>query len=417
MATSLNAQQKKALQWAIEGKNVFVTGAAGTGKSFLLRSIVRVLQAKHACREGSVVVTAMSAVAAHHIDATTLHSGLGIGAFSIDQQLESLFPRTLFAHAFPDRPHNCQRWQNMRVLVIDEVSMLSAQLFTALELLGRVVNSTEDGISPKPFGGIQLILCGDFFQLPPVVGSNHSLRKDKVWLFLAETWFKCGIHVCNLQTVYRQRDHAFVKALSEIRCGQLSPETTQMLRKCVQGLPCEKQRGTPMLYPLNKQVEAENTKRLARLDSQPFKYHREDWHGRGNSESKRALQCLQKGCAETVTLKVGCKVMLLANMTRELFNGSIGIVVGFEVSAPHDIASIGEIPMGRPRPFPVVEFYVKGGKSLTVRTSYALKRTATFCGIPCSALHGSQGRRVTLIMLVLMFVDHDGVGLVEGLGR
>ena len=148
--TALNEEQRSAADRVLVGENCFLTGAAGTGKSFLLRYIIQQLEARH---PGGVAVTAPTGMAASHVQGVTIHSwaGFGLGKGTISKLVDKV---TSNATA-------CQRWSRAHALLIDEVSMLDSHLFDALDAIGRAVR--PDG-THLPFGGLQLILCGDFFQ-------------------------------------------------------------------------------------------------------------------------------------------------------------------------------------------------------------------------------------------------------------
>ena len=148
--TALNEEQRSAADRVLVGENCFLTGAAGTGKSFLLRYIIQQLEARH---PGGVAVTAPTGIAASHVQGVTIHSwaGFGLGKGTISKLVDKV---TSNATA-------CQRWSRAHALLIDEVSMLDSHLFDALDAIGRAV--CPDG-THRPFGGLQLILCGDFFQ-------------------------------------------------------------------------------------------------------------------------------------------------------------------------------------------------------------------------------------------------------------
>lgn len=148
--TALNEEQRSAADRVLGGENCFLTGAAGTGKSFLLRYIIQQLEARH---PGGVAVTAPTGIAASHVQGVTIHSwaGFGLGKGTISKLVDKV---TSNATA-------CQRWSRAHALLIDEVSMLDSHLFDALDAIGRAV--CPDG-THRPFGGLQLILCGDFFQ-------------------------------------------------------------------------------------------------------------------------------------------------------------------------------------------------------------------------------------------------------------
>uniref|UniRef100_A0AAV2JVE3 ATP-dependent DNA helicase n=1 Tax=Knipowitschia caucasica TaxID=637954 RepID=A0AAV2JVE3_KNICA len=192
----LNKEQAAVLSAVLSGKNVFFTGSAGTGKSFLLKRIIGSLPPK------STFSTASTGVAACHIGGTTLHSfaGIGSGSAPLDQCI-----------SLAQRPGVLQHWTSCRHLIIDEVSMVEAHYFDKLESVARSVRR-----STEPFGGIQLIVCGDFLQLPPV-----SKGKDKAqFCFQSRSWRKVMQVNMELSEVRRQTDQSFISLLQAVRVGR-----------------------------------------------------------------------------------------------------------------------------------------------------------------------------------------------------
>jgi len=154
--TKLTSEQEYVKELVLQGNNVYFTGSAGTGKSYLLQKLIVLLQEKHGKKR--VGITSTSGIGAEIIGGTTLHSFLGIG---IDSELteEELLERILSTRSSYAR----KNWRRTRVLIIDEISMLDGELFDKLEGLARKICRNDE-----PFGGIQLVLTGDFCQLPPV---------------------------------------------------------------------------------------------------------------------------------------------------------------------------------------------------------------------------------------------------------
>lgn len=150
----LNDEQEEVLQACLRGKNVFFTGSAGTGKSFLLRKIIATFP------PDGTMATASTGVAACLIGGVTLHSFAGIG--SGDGGLQRLYD-------LASRGSTATAWRKCKRLIIDEISMVDGEYFEKIEAVARYIRKND-----KPFGGIQLILCGDFLQLPPVIKQNTS---------------------------------------------------------------------------------------------------------------------------------------------------------------------------------------------------------------------------------------------------
>jgi ATP-dependent DNA helicase PIF1 len=163
----LTSEQEYVKKLVLQGHNVYFTGSAGTGKSYLLQKLIVLLQEKFGKKR--VGITSTSGIGAEIIGGTTLHSFLGIG---IDSDLtgEELSERILSTRSSYAR----KNWRRMQVLIIDEISMLDGELFDKLEGLARKIRRNN-----KPFGGVQLVLTGDFCQLPPVGKSPHYCFEAK----------------------------------------------------------------------------------------------------------------------------------------------------------------------------------------------------------------------------------------------
>ncbi|XP_047105012.1 ATP-dependent DNA helicase PIF1-like [Schistocerca piceifrons] len=203
----LTDEQKQVLEAALKGQNIFFTGSAGTGKSYLLQRILGALP------PDVTVATASTGVAACQIGGVTLHSfaGIGSGQASKERCIE-----------LATRPQVQQMWRKCRHLIIDEISMVEGEFFEKLDYVARIVRNNE-----RPFGGIQLILCGDFLQLPPVCrdakpGQAKICFQSAVWDQVIHTSFE-------LNKVHRQADPEFIKILQNVRIGRITPEISDKL--------------------------------------------------------------------------------------------------------------------------------------------------------------------------------------------
>ena len=207
-ATIFLSDEQKAVEKLVveDGKSVFFTGSAGTGKSVLMRSIIAKLKYKFKRDPERVAATASTGLAACHIEGITLHSfaGIGLGKEAAPELVKKI----------KKNAKSKLRWQRVKVLIIDEVSMVDGDLFDKLEQIARAIRGNG-----RPFGGIQLVVTGDFFQLPPVPERERAAK----FAFEATTWNTCIEHTILLSHIFRQKDPLFTGMLNEIRLGKLTP--------------------------------------------------------------------------------------------------------------------------------------------------------------------------------------------------
>ncbi|TFY58561.1 hypothetical protein EVJ58_g6338 [Rhodofomes roseus] len=290
-----------------EGKNVFFTGAAGTGKSLLLRAIISALRRKHAKKAEVVSVVASTGMAASNIGGMTIHSWGAVtpGMTNIERQISCI---KTCKPAF-------QRWKATKVLVIDEISMVDGELFELLASLGDRLRRKTD----KPFGGLQLVITGDFFQLPPITKSN----KEPFFAFECAAWQRCVDHTVTLTQVYRQKDTHFVELLNELRRGTITSSAQRTFTSLSRPLtPLPSGLLPTELYPLRSQVENSNNGRLAKLPG-PIR----EYAARDSGSHPKILE--QMVAPARLVLKPDAQVMLVKNVDERLVNGCVGRVLGF----------------------------------------------------------------------------------------
>ena len=217
---SLVAEQKK---------SVFFTGSAGTGKSVLLRETIKVLRDKYKREPDRVAVTASTGLAACNVGGVTLHSfaGIGLGKEQVPELVKKIKKNSKAK----------MRWLRTKVLIVDEISMVDGDLFDKLEAIARAIRNNG-----RPFGGIQLVITGDFFQLPPVPDYGRVSK----FSFDADTWNTSIEHTIGLTQVFRQKDPGasivvvdrrylltivvFANMLNEMRLGKLTPKSVEAFR-------------------------------------------------------------------------------------------------------------------------------------------------------------------------------------------
>jgi len=326
-AEDLTEEQQAAAQRALAGESLFLTGAAGTGKSFLLRYLVQELQLMH---PNAVAITASTGIAAANIGGQTIHSfsGIGLGKGTARHLLNTVKKSATAV----------RRWQTTRVLVIDEISMLDGEIFSALEDIAAHFRRGNGG--PKiPFGGLQLILCGDFLQLPPVQGRGE---REKMFCFQTKAWTKCGLDrgkVILRQSVRQAADAVFATILNDVRIGRVSALAEEKLAECnVDCKPPPTDGIVPTkLYCLNRNVDAENNAQLERLDGEKRTFVAKDvFKGCRSSRERAILQDVaERRSPSFLTIKVGAQVILTKNQpTIKLVNGSRGVVESFHNGYP-----------------------------------------------------------------------------------
>ncbi|KAH7288289.1 hypothetical protein KP509_31G020600 [Ceratopteris richardii] len=303
-------QQMEVLDAIASGKSVFITGSAGTGKSFFLMYIIRIL--KKLYNGTGVHVTASTGLAACALKGVTLHSfaGIGLGFGNPDDLVTKIF----------SSKEVTRRWREAIVLVIDEISMIDGDFFDNLECVARKVRC-----STECFGGIQLIVAGDFFQLPPI----KSCVTPKYFAFQSDCWRQCFHMQVELQHVFRQHDSAFVKMLNEIRKGLQTPETLEKLNMCHRDLPDDETGVTlTKLYPLRVDVRQMNLQALQALQATILTFRAVDFVR--NPKYKHMLLFMRM--EKELQLCVGAQVMLVKNLDIKcgLVNGAKGVVIGFQ---------------------------------------------------------------------------------------
>ncbi|GAV52609.1 hypothetical protein ZYGR_0AG06000 [Zygosaccharomyces rouxii] len=306
----LSKEQEDVIHLAKEGHNIFYTGSAGTGKSVLLREMIKVLKSTYG--SDGVAITASTGLAACNIGGITVHSfaGVGLGNGEADKLCKKV--RRSKKHV--------RRWQEVSALVIDEISMLDGELLDKLNYIAKKIRRND-----QPFGDIQLIFCGDFFQLPPV---NKNDDKQTKFAFESNIWRE-GIDVTiMLEKVFRQQgDTKFVEMLNKMRLGKIDEDTETEFKKLNRPLP-EDEIIPAELYSTRHEVERANNFRLRGLPGKVHLYHAIDGGSLEDESLKEKL--LQNFLApKELSLKVGAQVMMIKNIDASLVNGSLGKVIDF----------------------------------------------------------------------------------------
>jgi ATP-dependent DNA helicase PIF1 len=379
----LNPDQESAFEAVQRGDNIFLTGPAGAGKTFLIRHIVEWAQSEK--RKISVAALTGCAALLLGFRAKTLYSwaGIGLGREPVDTLVASIKKVASVK----------QRWKSTKILIIDEISMLTTELFEKLDAIGRAIR-----LNNLSWGGIQLILCGDYFQLPPVVKglSGESITAGR-FAFESPKWKEAKLIPICLKRIERQTDSEFQTILNECRIGAPSERSIEIL-KTRQGLDWKSLQIRPtLLFSKNADVDAINEKNLTALGKPLYTYSVTTLIVAPNAEADvmdpyptpddidRCVTRLDNDASymPTLTLCVGAQVMLVTNLDVEggLVNGSRGVVVDIRAA---DNVPIVQFRRGSPIPVEPKQWVSNENSRVTrnqvpLRVAYAI------------TIHKSQG--------------------------
>lgn len=371
--------QQEALAILESGQSVLLTGAAGTGKTYVLNKFIRRARA-----EGkSVAVTATTGLAATHLGGATIHAWSGIG---VRDHIDGMFYNKL-------SKQRADLINKADVLVIDEVSMLHDFRLDMVEEVTRKVRGGD-----KPFGGLQVILSGDFFQLPPV---NRSDSRQGSFVTSSNAWLNGYFQVCYLEKQYRQTDDdLYSTILNGIRAGQLTRNQLDALQSR-SGAVADPFTTRTRLLTINVDVDTINHEHLEAIEGDEVEFEMTTTGG------KKYVETLLKSCLapQKLRLKRGAMVMCIKNsQDKKYVNGSLGVVEDFEPGSD----------------YPVVK--LTNGREITIKPeTWELvdgdKRRATATQLPLRlawaiTVHKSQGMTLDAAQIDLSKAFVEGMGYV-----
>ncbi len=308
---ALNYEQKVCFDAAMTNQNVFISGPGGVGKSYVLRAITEEFK----LRNRRYRVTASTGVAALNVGGITIHSLLGTGIFGSVTEVQSLLGTQQFGKAM-------ERLQFVKTIIVDEISMLSGDYVEMLDFWLKQIRS-----DPEPFGGCQMIFCGDFLQLPPVENKENPVQWR--YAFQSPAWKAGDFKEMDMHFSWRQEDQTFVNALNVVRFGKYPKEVRKLFRPCV-----GRELDMPThLVCTNKEADEINFSRLLAHEGTEYiskpsftveKYikSKPDWAS--DIKVKMAKNSLTDN---PLRIKVGVPILLLKNQVNgEYVNGTRGIV-------------------------------------------------------------------------------------------
>ncbi len=376
--------QSDALKILKAGRNVYLTGAAGAGKTYVINQYIEYLK-DHKINPS---ITASTGIAATHIGGMTIHSwsGIGIKDDLTDWDID----------AMEQKQYLVKRITNANVLIIDEVSMLSPNMLDMVDQVCKALRRSQE-----PFGGLQTVLSGDFFQLPPIQRGVRSGEEE--FADSSRAWRQADIRTCYITEQYRQQSDPITKILNDVRGGSVTKESFELLKSRV-GANFTKEHSnnntTPIrLYTHNANVDERNQEELSKLSGTLETF---EMTGKGN---KKIIETLKKGvlAPETLQLKKGAKVMFVKNNFEQGYvNGTLGTITDFEFGRPVVQTIDGDEIVVTPEEWMVED----GGKSLASVSQIPLRLAWAI------TVHKSQGMSLDAAEIDLSKAFAPGQGYV-----
>jgi len=310
--------QYTALNILKSGKNVFITGSAGTGKTYLLNQYIQYLKE----RQVYPTIVAPTGISASHLKGQTIHSffALGIRDTVVDNG---------YVDFLLEKNYLKSRFSKLKVLIIDEVSMVSPEIFSSMDKILRAFKN-----NPESFGGVQVVISGDFFQLPPV----SKVFKEKRFSWQSPAWKNLTLQSCYLEEKFRQEDMRLISILDEIRKGEVSSNSHILLDACFHKKLNTKFSPTK-LYTHNVDVDRINIEELNQLEGEAYLFK---YTSKGSAKNIEKIFKTTLVLEEVALKKDAVVLFIKNNPDKNYVNGTTGIVIGFEGDIPIVRTSTGD---------------------------------------------------------------------------
>jgi ATP-dependent DNA helicase PIF1 len=339
----LSLEQQYALNKFKQGENLFITGPGGTGKTRLIQTLVQHMMT-HNIKFQVCALTGCAAILLDNCKARTLHSWAGIGIAN--------GPKEKIVTSVIRNRRKSSNWKKVHVLIIDEISMMSKKIFELVDQIGKSIHHNN-----KPFGGIQVIFTGDFFQLPPV--GNIDEEETSQFCFESDLWFSAfpiENHI-QLKTIFRQKDPEYTELLNQIRWGEIDPKYSELLTTYV-NRPKNEIISPVKLFATRAKTDFVNQAQYNKLEGEEMVYKMastvalttyvntgeiiemsilEEYQQLTEQEVSFEIDYLKQNSnrIDTLKLKIGAHVMCLFNIDIEngICNGTQGKVVEFAINS------------------------------------------------------------------------------------
>lgn len=303
---NISDEQKIAFDFCMERKSIFITGGAGTGKSFILKKIIHELKKM----DLNILITASTGTASYNINGSTIHRSLGLTHIP---KKEQMYSKEVLIN-------------NLDIIIIDEISMVSCDLFDIIyeginEIRNKNVNNKK----------VQYIIVGDFLQLPPV-----DKKKDIKFAFESKNWKKCIDKIINLKINYRNNNNNYLKILKNIRNGICTDNDEIFIKNLYNNNIIYDDIIPTKIYTTNKEVDDENIKNLSYLKGKIYKYKiiyekKQDPNILNMEDINIKLDIIINDFnSRIINLKIGAQIMITRNISNNIYNGIRGVITGFK---------------------------------------------------------------------------------------